>query len=338
MIRRVVREFVVYGAIVLVTTVVVLEGLLEYSFRRPHAAPLPPHLVRYLYERFDRRVIQMLPECAQFDAVVTYTLRPGQCTFGNREFSNVYEINRLGLRDDEGALEGPEIIVLGDSLAMGWGVDGDEAFPSVIERLTGRRTLNAAVSSYGTARELLMLSRLDQSRLGTVVIQYSDNDTAENEAAIAAGTLRTLTRADYDASVARHASDTAYFPGKYALHTAIQIRNLLLKRPDRPQGDPATVLPAAARQASAFLGVLRGAPPVLSRTRVVVFAMNPDFIAEARRLAAGEDGWFREVHFVDLSHVLARPEWSYPLDGHQTAAGHEAIAEALLPFLEGQGR
>ena len=54
--------------------------------------------------------------------------------------------------------------MLGDSHAMGWGVEQEEALPQVLARKSGRKVLNAAVSSYGTVREMLMLDRLDTSR------------------------------------------------------------------------------------------------------------------------------------------------------------------------------
>ena len=52
--------------------------------------------------------------------------------------------------------------MLGDSYAMGWGVEQGESFPEILEAATGLRVLNAGVPSYGTPRELLMLERLDR--------------------------------------------------------------------------------------------------------------------------------------------------------------------------------
>lgn len=332
MLKRALRGIVTYALLVGGTAAATLEVVVEHSFRSPGTSLLPAHLVRYLYERFDRKVIQMLPECAVFDPVVTYTLRPGRCTFSNREFSNVYEVNTLGLRDDEASLDGPEIVVLGDSVAMGWGVEESEAFPARLERLSGRKTLNAAVSSYATARELLMLARIDRSRLRTVIIQYSDNDIVENEIAVASEwPLRTLTEEEYAASVQRHARETTYFPGKYAFNTTVQLRNLVFARGDRPQ---AATLPSSERQAAAFIGVLERSPVDPSAYDVVVVAMDEAFIADARtRASSSESDWIRRIRFVDLSHILVTPAWSYELDGHQTALGQEAIAAALLPYV-----
>lgn len=108
--------------------------------------------IGYLYNNGDRRIIQFSPDCARFDKNLGYTLKPGQCIFSGSEFSNTYWVNSAGLRDDESSLDHPEIIVTGDSFAMGWGVEKEETYAQLLERKTRLRVLNAAISSYGTAR------------------------------------------------------------------------------------------------------------------------------------------------------------------------------------------
>jgi lysophospholipase L1-like esterase len=75
--------------------------------------------------------------------------------------------NSLGFRDVEHALARPEgvfrIVVLGDSIAGGWGVErAEETFPFVLERLLGEQghraeVINLAVSGYNTRQEVEML-------------------------------------------------------------------------------------------------------------------------------------------------------------------------------------
>ena len=47
----------------------------------------------------------------------------------------------------------PGIAVLGDSHAMGWGVNDDETFSAVLEKKIDKPVYNLAVSGYGTIRE-----------------------------------------------------------------------------------------------------------------------------------------------------------------------------------------
>jgi len=168
-------NLLVAGAIIEIIFVSML-----HAPRLTAASPAPVRrLVQQVYRHFNRALIQFNPECARYDADVTYTLKPPGCTFGNIEFDNAYDVNRMGLRDTEANLAAPDVIVIGDSHAMGWGVNQDQSFPRVLGQKTGLKVLNAAVSSYATVREMRMLDRLDTSHLKVLVIQYDDNDQPE---------------------------------------------------------------------------------------------------------------------------------------------------------------
>src|SRR5436309_11914338 len=151
------RTRVVFGAALLMATVSTLLScaliesglLLSLAYYSSVSAFLPSPIrscVEELY-RSERHLIQFSPDCAQYDPRLGYRLRPGRCRFANREFATTYMINSRGLRDDETSLHEPTVIVLGDSYAMGWGVEQDETYPQVIERNLGVKVLNAAISS-----------------------------------------------------------------------------------------------------------------------------------------------------------------------------------------------
>lgn len=152
--------------ICVLATALCLEGAIELVLRYPQSvstlfrpAQQVSHLKNY-YLGFDRSVIQWRHDCAMYDDKLTYRLRPGTCTVRNRESTVEYAINRAGLRDSDDKLADPAIIVLGDSLAMGWGIPGDATLASRLGALTGRSTLNAAISSYETVRETELLAEL----------------------------------------------------------------------------------------------------------------------------------------------------------------------------------
>ena len=162
-----------------------VEVTVDYFMSAPDLIPSGIFLntARNIYWRErDKDLIQFSPECAQYHDWLGYTLRPGTCTFSGPEFSNKFDVNSLGLRDDERSIHAPELIVIGDSEAMGWGVEQNQTFAQIVEARSGLTVLNAAVSSYGTAREVMSLQRLDTSRLRFLVIQYCDNDFGENAA------------------------------------------------------------------------------------------------------------------------------------------------------------
>jgi len=326
-------------------TVALLELLLVTVRRLPAVAAVGPltGIGRELY-LLDRPYLQMLPEAMRWDPALGYTLRPGTFRFAATEFDTLYRVNSAGLRDDEASLEAPEVIVLGDSFAMGWGVDQEEAFPQVLERLLGRRVLNAAVSSYGTARELRLLGTLDASRAGWLVIQFCNNDYFENRRFVEQGPgFAVQTEASYRAMVADHRRSSRYWPGRYAA-TLLARRAAALGRLlglGSPPSVPDPSDPAAQRaQVATLLEVLRRSPVDLSRFRIALFELNGH--NRHRKLftpllrAALEDRsqpeWLRQMLVLDLASRLDSRHF-YVLDDHLRPSGHRVLAEELAAVI-----
>ncbi len=96
---------------------------------------------------------------------------PGmRATYFRQEFRTDVEINSFGLRGTEIAVEKPagtlRVLVLGDSYAEGLQVPWADLLSTRLEKLLNRQpglkvqVINAGVSGYGTADELLLLERL----------------------------------------------------------------------------------------------------------------------------------------------------------------------------------
>ena len=328
MLLRRLRSLAVQVVAISVITLALLEGLVVFSLRHPAIAVIPLSILRPMHVLFDRNTIQVMPECAVYDEGLTYTLRPGHCTFANPEFSNALSINTLGVRDDEASLDQPGVVMLGDSITMGWGVNQDEAFPSVFERKTGRRTLNAGVASYGTVRELRMLSRVDRRAATDIVIQYSGNDLAENEDLVA-GRFKILSREGYQRTVRAQEDMLWYHPGKHTLNLMVMLRNSI-----RARNQPAPAL-SPARTAEVFLRVIEQSPVDLSPFRVTVLSLESPFIDAVRPLAqAASSAVIQRLQFVDASSISATPGAFYVLDDHPTRIGQAAIARLLIDAIE----
>lgn len=313
-----------------------IELLVHVPLWEPRALNLLPwQLVsayKPYYVRADRDIIQFNPDCAQYSSDLFYTLKPGTCTFANREFSTSFHINSLGVRDDEESLQQPEVVVLGDSEAMGWGVEQDESFAQIIERETGMRVLNAAISSYGTARELKILNKIDRSRLRYVVIQYCTNDLEENEKFLAHDGVLPIEGPDAYVAAARSWNERS----KPWLSTFL-LRELL------PQPAVAATVSGraafsedATREAAAFTQVLaRG----MQWDGIQLIAMeingnrgiDPKFDDYVRQLLQAEDvpPALRSATILDLSSVLT-PENYFTLDyEHINQRGHQAVASRV---------
>jgi hypothetical protein len=322
----------------IVVACALLEGVFLVFLHVPRATAMAPRpvrrLVQQIYRHFNRTLIQFDEACAVYDPEVTYTLKPGTCTFGNLEFKNTFNVNRVGVRDDEASLDGPEIIVLGDSHAMGWGVEQGETLSHVLARKCGLKVLNAAVSSYGTAREMMLLNRLDTSRLRYLIIQYADNDLPENRAFREHGGHLPITpRADYQRVVEYYAAQPGYYPGKYLFRLSMKVLKLEEPEPDQLSMDPV----APNEEAELFLFVLTHASRAqLDGVQIIVFEVNQDiqprrpFIAalNAAKSGDGHPPFVRRLVTLDTATVLTSRDF-YVLDDHMRASGHQAIGEAL---------
>ncbi len=279
--------------------------------------------VRDVYLTGDRTLIQF-SQHTRFDPELLYTLQPGRFVQREREFAVEYDVNELGVRDDDASLHGADVIVLGDSYAMGWGVSQDEAFPSVLEQLSGLRTLNAGISSYGTLRELRLLDRIDHSHARFIVVQYCSNDVDEN-LALLDGSFHVPGIAKYEHAVAAALRDRHYWFGRYAWRLIQQVR----------EPKPLDVGPVL--EARAFANALQhaGRTELDGRRLYVLTWESAAFVSalEAERHRPGAPPLLRDLHVVSLVGAFSPLDY-YVLDDHWTPAGHRKVAQALLAAFE----
>lgn len=280
--------------------------------------------------------IQEHLEFMEPDPELTYRMR-ADVSFAYRqtEFATTIRSNSRGLRDDEASLHGPEVIALGDSYTMGWGVEGDETYAQVLEAETGLRVLNAGMSSYGTAREATLLGRLDTRRLRGVVVQYFFNDYGENRAYLeAGGNLPVTPWQEYVQTVVEGRRRLVYTPLDY-------LRSFLGRR--RRAADLEGV--DDAQVAAALLGVLQmglqRATAVAADVPVLLFVLDAwgeplddlPAVVDARLAADPAFAALRgRVLVVPVGSVL-QPQDFYVLDPHLRAAGHRKVAAVLAAAL-----
>jgi hypothetical protein len=80
---------------------------------------------------------------------------------------------------------GPLIVTFGDSMTEGYAVGDDETWPAELERLTGRRVLNAAVRGYGLDQMVLRAERLiPELRPATVVLAFIADDISRTQLSV----------------------------------------------------------------------------------------------------------------------------------------------------------
>jgi len=334
-------KIITFNILLLLILLSILEGLLFLLVHNPGILKLFPqrigNMIGYIYAR-ERPTIQFEPACARYDAALGYTLKPGSCTFGGREFMNPYNVNSLGMRDGEQALQHPEVIVAGDSFAMGWGVNHEETFAAQLQKKTGLKVLNAAVSSYGTAREMMILKRTPTDRLKYLIIQYCGNDLEENREFYGQhNRLPTMTSRQYDEYQAAYQDSQRYFFGKYLW---IKIKKRWEEMEQKRMRATAPVIDKD--ESDLFLNAIANSGLDLKNVTIIAFVMNgrnpednKDFPAGLKKkLASGNyPAYLKNMIILDFSDKLQKEDF-YVLDDHLNAGGHRIIADTLAKTIE----
>jgi len=137
-----------------------------------------------IYFRGYRNIWQYNKKCTSYDENLLYKPKTGKCKFNNPEFSTHLTFDKMSRTHNLKNNYNPDddyILVLGDSIAMGWGVNDNETFSFLMEKNLKQKVYNLGVSSYGTVREIkkMKLSPLynDSKK---IIIQYHPNDLYEN--------------------------------------------------------------------------------------------------------------------------------------------------------------
>lgn len=302
-----------------------LEGLLALGLNHPSFIPeflLKPFQEYYQYN--DRSIIQVT-DCAQYHPELFYILKPGSCQFKNREFNVEIVTNTDGLRDSEQAVSNSSIIALGDSYTLGWGVGQEEAYPQVLERLNNNSVLNAGQSSYGTARETILMKLLALDSVKTLILQYHRNDHEENIKFLNNNyALPIRKEASYDSLKESIHTRQGYYPFKHLYGISKGISRKFIK-PNVKSSTP-------AEEAVAFLEVLKKA--VLPAERILVFQiseydkLNNKFVDAVDSLTQLEPYSNIPIETMRISGELNREDY-FILDDHINARGHAKLASLI---------
>lgn len=138
-----------------------------------------------IYQRGFRNIWQSQKECVNYDKYLLYKPKPGTCSFFNPEFKTILtfdEFTRKNNLETKKPDYENDFIVLGDSIAMGWGVNDNETFAYFLEKNLEKNFYNLAVSSYGTVRSIkrMKLNKYYQNSKN-ILLQYHSNDIYENK-------------------------------------------------------------------------------------------------------------------------------------------------------------
>ena len=294
-------------------------------------------IAKQIYENDTRNIIQFEPAFARYDPELTYTLKPGRFHFKNPEFNVAYRVNRLGLRDDDASLTKPDVIVLGDSEAMGWGVPQEETYAKRLEQKSRFKVINAAVSSYGTVREMRLLDRLDLSNAKYLIIHYMQNDDIENHVfAKSRNTLRISSEETYDSMRQLYRTLQAYYPGKYIRLSLKYGLGVEIGPNAGSKAAPSTVTLHDSQERLFLNAVMHASHVDLTRLQIIVLNTDADAAFSTRlREEIRQGNYPPYIKKMAVLHPVPKMDRHcfFILDEHMRATGHAVIADELFFLL-----
>ncbi len=337
-----------YKRLFLITACCIILPELLLTYLLHHPEKIPNRLrssFRYYYSESGRNIIQLDPQYSMYDSNLFYTLkRSARFTYSGYEFSDSFVTNSSGLRDDENSLIEPEIICLGDSYAMGWGVQQDETFTEILGKKSGYKALNAAVSSYGTARELKNYYRLDTTNVKYLIIQYCKNDLEENKSYTDSNhNLHISPENVYRSAANLHYWNKYWFPGKHLVSfLKLNTRRKLYSITHSAEKPTADLSNTATQQAALiFADMLARSAIDFSKIEVFVIdldgkeTLNNDFFYQVSTIIQSskyKNHFNNNLTMVPVTDLLTESDY-YVLDPHLRPSGHRKIAERLYKLI-----
>lgn len=326
--------FLLYNLLSIIVFIGLLELLCTYYLNNPSDIPQSLRSVFMDYYRSYDRNIAQVTDCGHYNDELFYTLAPGTCTFENREFSTQIYANSKGIRDDESSLKQPDIVVIGDSFSMGWGVNQEDCYPSIMEGLlSGKNILNASISSYGTARELILLDYLQTNIPELILIQYHPSDYEENEEYASNNMLEISSKSTYDSLKKYIQSRNKYFPGKRISQLLkLKLMKSVMEKPRLSE----------KQEVDVFLQVLMNSPVNFENTQIIVFeiehisTLNDVFINTLKNeINRREDlpEHLKNLQAISLSDLMIDSDF-FILDDHLNSQGHKHLAQILYGFIQ----
>jgi lysophospholipase L1-like esterase len=327
-----------------VLLLLLLEGFFALLLQFPALIPAPmrPGFHVY-YQDHKKKYIQYMGDYSQYDAELFYLLKPGDFRYTNFEFNVGFSVNSKGVRDDEASLTNPEIIFLGDSITMGWGIKQDKTYAQIVESKLKMKSLNTGISSFGTVREMLLLKRLDVSRLKYLIIQFNGNDMPENIKYLKEKNLSISSKDEFQSGSDYWSQKDKYYFGQYFINIPGYIAkqtNFSLKKPPQNRGDKSGDATVFLDILHEFLSSYNQNFKVLVVDLCEVYHMDNNFILDLAEIIkqgksneTSNDSPINNIYPVETAPFLTESDF-FILDDHMNQKGHAKVAEILIKAIK----
>lgn len=325
-------------AAVLVTVSIVSYDILQHPDRHQNTRRIWNVIATDLYYLYEANLWQNQKGCVQYDSELLYKPSSG-CHFANKEYSTDLTFSEDGrlITPSRSTSSGRPLFFAGDSETMGWGVNDDDTFASLIASRVDLPVFNLGVASYGTVREILRVRRHPRFQdANCIVIQYSWNDFAENKVFLTRGAFPSPTLGRFRQLLSDYGKRTVTFQD-VLLQTFELMSNYPLAfflnivgahdfplEDDDPMYGKGESPREATEDVKAFLAVLASFSELNDKK---LFVFGPD------RFIAALVGGVLPGNTFPIRVDLNDRDW-YTLDMHPNKQGHRKIAAQIFEQLK----
>ena len=308
----------IFSYILIFFSIYILSGFLLINGITPDQK-LIKHYQRNFYLNAGLRDIwQSHKECIKFDKDLIFIPEETSCEFKNFEYNTVLTFDKYGRYSNHPIERGPGIAVLGDSHAMGWGVNDSETFSAILEGKIDKPVYNLAVSGYGTIRKLIRFEKFELANsVDTVIIQYTYNDWGENNSY----KKNTPKEAKEKFNIVKDSKPMSFLTKlrksfRYSLTIPI---DEITKKDQIMDFD---------HHKKKLNEIIKNSP-ILNDKRVILFYSN-GYNIKFGNFPSGKSDIIKNLEFADLK---LGEEHFFKIDGHLSKYGHEVVAEKLSKIL-----
>jgi len=305
--------FLIFFYFIICLALYLFSSLLLIKGKVLTIAPFKNYQINFYIQIGFRNIWQTQEKCISYDNELIYIPSIGSCEFKNVEFNTILNFDYFGRKQDIDLKEYKKsIVILGDSQAMGWGVNDHETFSYLISEKLNIKTYNLAVSSYATYREILRLKKtLLPENPDIIIIQYSNNDFSENQ-----NIYKKNSNLDFSNFVNKKITNFQKIRKilRYSLTIPIE---LIFK--------PKTVVLDWESHGIYFFNILNSFDFLRNAKIILININDPNVIFKKF------SGVEKNVYYIDLNYDVND---KFIIDGHLNSLGHKKTANTIIDFIK----
>ena len=313
--------FIILVSYILVCFLIyIISGFLLVNGYTPKIKLITEYQRNFYFYGGLRNIWQSREECIDFDKDLIWIPKKTSCISKNLEYESTMTFDEFGRYSKHPVTKDKGIAVIGDSYAMGWGVNDDETFSALLENEIKKPVYNLAVSGYGTSREIIRLKKSNLLKnVDTVILQYCYNDVGENLNFKLSSSEINKEKFNFMTAVKPISSYTKL--RKSIRYSATIPVDIITKKNKSLDFDG---------HKKVLMDILKKYP-FLKDKKIIIFYLN-GFDMKFFNFPKGQSEELKNVYFVDFDVNMAEGHF-FLIDGHLTPYGHAFVAKEISKIL-----